>query len=246
MDEPSIRKAAQALLEVRRGGAAIAALPAGCEPASLADAYAIQDEVIRHLSPVAGWKIAPLADDSGLWCAPLHRDGVLASPTIDGRTLRKPGVEVEIAFRMTRDLAAGTSGRALCDAMELVPLYEVLSPRFVDLTSAPFFSNIADGYGSRAISLGAPIADWAGTDRSSLHISIVVDGETIDSFGYGARLDMAIGLMERFARRFEGRADVMRKNMVVTTGAMRFFAPGRRIVADYGPFGVNELTIENL
>lgn len=246
MNELSISKAAKALMDVRRGGAPIAALPAGCAPASLAEAYAIQDALIGRLSPVAGWKIAPMADDSGLWVAPLHRDGFLGEPKIDGRSLRTPMVEAEIAFRMLRDIPAGAGGQALCEAMELLPLFEILSPRFVDFMGAPFFSNLADFYHSHAISLGLPIADWAGVDRSTLHIAIMVDGVTIDSFDYGARLDFAIGLMERFATNWEGRTGVMRKGMVVTTGAMKFFPPGRHIVADYGPFGVNEITVEKL
>ena len=53
MDEASIREAADALMAVRQGAALISALPDGCAPASIAEAYAIQDELTRRLSPVA-------------------------------------------------------------------------------------------------------------------------------------------------------------------------------------------------
>ena len=48
-------------------------------------------------------------------------------------------------------------------------------------------------------------------------------------------------------RRFEDRFEVMPAGTIVTTGSMTVpFAPKHRIIADYGPLGVNELIFSDI
>ena len=58
-------KAAALLIAARRDGARIDALPAGAEPATLDDAYAIQDAIIAGIDvTLAGWKVALTNDEA--------------------------------------------------------------------------------------------------------------------------------------------------------------------------------------
>lgn len=234
---------AEALLNARRTGEQLDALP--FEPASFVEAYAIQDAVAVRFAPAAGWKLAPHGEE-GIWCAPLYRPTIHHRPILSVADLRAHIVEVEIAFRMTQDIARGTSAEALRRQMVMVPLFEVLAPRLADFLDKPFLSNLADCYGSAAIGLGDEVAGWANADRDRLHLTITADGVELHSLELAEKLDFAVDLVAKFAERFVGRFEVLPAGSVVTTGAIRVFPPARHIVADYGALGVNELTFSDL
>ncbi len=238
-----IQANAAALIAVRQGGAPIDGLP--FPPDSLADSYAIQDAVAVGCGPVGGWKMAPLPE-GGVWCAPLHADTIRHRPTLSAATLKPQFVEVEIAFRMTQDIARGTSTEALRGQMVMVPLFEVLSSRLDAFLDKPFLSNLADGYGSALIGLGDEVPGWTSVDRAGLHLRVEADGETILDKDIADTLDFAVNLVASFAEDFCGRMEVLPKGTVVTTGAIKAFPAAGRIVADYGALGVNELRFEDL
>ncbi len=241
MDINAIQQAADALLEVRRGAPPIAALPLGCEPTSFAEVYAIQDAVTQAVSPAAGWKLGKLPD-GGLLCAPLHQETIRYRPTLSVAALNDPLVEAELAFRMTRDIARGTTAEALCKAMIFVPLFEILGSRFVKMFETPLLPNLADNFGSAVIAIGDEVPDWTTTDRAAMTVRIEGDDEVLHVLDYAPKLDAAIALVAAFAERFEDRFEMLPAGTLVTTGSMTVpFAPKRRIIADYGPLGVNEL-----
>jgi 2-keto-4-pentenoate hydratase len=246
MDARAIQQAADALLEVRRGAPPITALPPGCEPTTFAEAYAIQDVVTQALSSAAGWKIGRLPD-GGMLCAPLLRETIRYRPTLSAAALNAPVVEAELAFRMTRDIARGTTAEALYDAMIFVPLFEILGSRFVSIFEMPLLPNLADYFGSAEIALGDEVPNWTHADRAAMTVRIEGDGEVLHVLDYAARLDAAVAVVATFAERFEDRFDVLPAGTLVTTGSMTVpFAPKHRIIADYGPLGVNELIFSDL
>ena len=246
LDASAIQRAADALLEVRRGAPPISELPPGCEPGSFAEAYAIQDAVTNALSPAAGWKLGKLPD-GGLLCAPLLRETIEQRPTLSAAALNAPVVEAELAFRMTRDIARGTTAEALRGAMVFVPLFEILGSRFASMFDMALLPNLADNFGSAAIAIGDEVPDWASARRDAMSVRIEGDGEVLYILDYAAKLDAAVALVAAFAERFEDRFDVMPAGTLVTTGSMTVpFAPKHRITADYGPFGVNRLIFSDI
>ena len=107
--------AAELLLAVRRGAPRLAALPTELVPQTLAEAYAIQHQLLGLLgSRVGGWK-ATLFDARNGICAPLAADALLSSPAQASsnlaatRNTSRFGVEPEIAFLMGADLPARVS-----------------------------------------------------------------------------------------------------------------------------------------
>jgi 2-keto-4-pentenoate hydratase len=246
LDADAVQRAADALLDVRRGAPPLADLPSGCVPGSFAEAYAIQDAVTRALSPAAGWKLGKLPD-GGLICAPLLKDTIHRRPTLSAKALNVPVVEAELAFRTTRDIPRGTRADQLRDAMVFVPLFEILGSRFASMFDMALLPNLADNFGSAAIAIGDEVPNWTRADRAGMTVRIEGDGEVLYILEYSARLDAAVALVAAFAERFEDRFEVLPEGTLVTTGSMTVpFAPKHRIIADYGPLGVNELNFSDI
>jgi 2-keto-4-pentenoate hydratase len=246
LDADAIQRAADALLVVRRGGPPLTELPPGCEPTSFAEAYAIQDRVTAALSSAAGYKLGKLPD-GGLLCAPLLRETIHHRPTLSAAALNSPVVEAELAFITTREIARGTSAEALRDAMVFVPLFEILGSRFVSMFDMALLPNLADNFGSAAIAIGDQVPNWTSVRRDAMRICIEGDGEVLYVLDYAAKLDAAVALVAAFAARFEDRFDLLPAGTLVTTGSMTVpFAPKHRIIADYGPLGINELIFSDI
>src|SRR4051812_46198161 len=72
-------------------------------------AYTVQDATLRVLGPAGGWKVgAPSASAEPTW-APLPKRGMLPSgSTLHGPAWRVRGIELEVAVRLGRDVAAGS------------------------------------------------------------------------------------------------------------------------------------------
>ena len=69
------------LLCAARGGAPVHELPQNCRPQSDADAYEIQDAVIRRLGEtVGGWKVGAASADTAAFCAPIWMKMIRSSP----------------------------------------------------------------------------------------------------------------------------------------------------------------------
>src|SRR5277367_88801 len=96
------------LLCAARGGEPLPELPADCRPQSDADAYQIQDAVVRQLGEtIGGWKVGAGSAASAAFCAPIWMKMLRPSPaSYDAGELRLIGIEAEIAFRLGRDLPA--------------------------------------------------------------------------------------------------------------------------------------------
>ena len=58
------------LLDARATGVRLPELPADARPLTAADAYRIQDGVVRALGPIVGWKVGAKAPESEPTCAP--------------------------------------------------------------------------------------------------------------------------------------------------------------------------------
>src|SRR5437870_10167266 len=107
MNAQSIQNAVALFIEARRTGHLLEALPASCQPATLDDAYAIQEATVAALGDtIAGWKVGAPIDGQVVWGV-LLRSRMLTSPArISAAQVPLRGVEAEIAFRFERDLPA--------------------------------------------------------------------------------------------------------------------------------------------
>ena len=226
-----------------RGGAPVHELPPSCRPQSDADAYEIQEAVIRQLGePIGGWKVGAASANSAAFCAPIWMKMVRPSPAAyDAAELRLIGIEAEIAFRLGRDLPARA---AVYDRAEVIavgslhPAIEVVDSRYADFRSLDRLSILADNFSNGGLVYGAAVPDWEKLDLGQTAITVSEDGEPFADSAAGAARDPIAALVD-FANLMNGRGGA-KAGTLVTTGSwtgMAFAKRGTRIIADFGPLG---------
>ncbi len=231
------------LLCAARGGAPVHELPPRCRPQSDADAYEIQEAVIRQLGePIGGWKVGAASANSAAFCAPIWMKMIRPSPaSYDARELRLIGIEAEIALRLGRDLPARSAvhDRAGVTAgAALHPVIEIVDSRYSDPRSLDRLSILADNFSNGGLVYGAAIQDWEKLDLSQTRITVTEDGEPFADSAGGTARDPVAALVD-FANLMNGRGGT-KAGTFVTTGSwtgMVFTKRGTRIVADFGPLG---------
>jgi 2-keto-4-pentenoate hydratase len=226
-----------------RAGPPVHELPTMCRPQSDAEAYEIQDAVIRHLGEtIGGWKVGAGSAASAAFCAPMWMKMIRQSPaSYDTRELRLIGIEAEIAFRLGRDLpprAAPYDRAELTAGAALHPVVEVVDSRYSHPRSLDRFSILADNFSNGGLVYGAAVPDWEKLDLRHTTITVTEDGEPFADSAAGAARDPVAALVD-FANLMSGRGGT-KAGAFVTTGSwtgMVFTKRGARIVADFGPLG---------
>jgi 2-keto-4-pentenoate hydratase len=180
---PAPQHLVDAILAARAGGARASrtATPAPA-PADRGGAYATQAAVARALRATAGgFKVGMLADGTPM-SAPLFAGDIRAS----GATWTLPPagaliVEVELAFRLARDLPARAS-RAytrdeVANAVDAVLIgVEILRSRFDGDGFPPFALHLADNLGNAGYVIGESTRDFAPRDLARLRCRCALDG----------------------------------------------------------------------
>lgn len=218
----SIEAAAAALSQAIDGGTRLAALP-GPGPASEAQAYAIQDAVIRAIGVRGGWKVSPLREGTAR-CSPLPaRFFVDALAQFDAAFLSGCLAEVEIAVRFGADpLAQGRALKpsSLADCIASVhPAVELLSSRFAAPDGAPDLHRLADLQGCAAVVLGAPMADWSSLEFAELPFALSLAGQDVALKTNSPTTERTLEALCWLADHAASRGTPLRSGDVVITGA---------------------------
>ncbi len=176
-----VQETAEVLLRARREGAPLPDLDPALQPASLYEAYAVQDAMAERLGPVGGWKIGAPSPDAVPVFGPLPlRLGILPSVTELGGARRLRGVEAEIAFLLRKDLPARDvrySREEILGAIEGAhPVIEVLESAFTAPDEAAHLAVIADLQMNGGLVYGSAVEHWRAHDMASEQLEIVIDG----------------------------------------------------------------------
>jgi 2-keto-4-pentenoate hydratase len=246
MLQDQVEEAAR-LLCTARGGTPVHELPTGCRPQNDADAYQIQDAVIRQLGEaIGGWKVGAASASTAAFCAPIYMRMIRPSPASYGATeLRLIGIEAEIAFSFGRDLparAAAYDQDEVTAGASLHPAIEVVDSRYADFRSLDRASILADNFSNGGLVYGDAVADWQSWDLGSTRITVTEDGEPFAESGSGPVRD-PVGALVDFANLMNCRGGI-KAGTIVTTGSwtgMVFTRRAARIVADFGPLGRAEV-----
>ena len=192
---------ARRLLAARRQGARIA-LTGPSLPMDYEEGFAIQDMVVGALgSPIIGWKVMVLPAGPVLF-APILQSGSIAPRGTWTVTGGEPaGIELEIAFRMGRDVPAGSQGEQLLKAVESAHVVlELCQSRIADPATAPRHVMLADCIANAGIVLGPQIADWRTRELRAIGGRLLVDnrvhaeGKSADPIAALTQLPRALGL----------------------------------------------------
>jgi 2-keto-4-pentenoate hydratase len=231
------------LLAAARAAGPLAKLPPACRPQSEADAYQIQDAVVRRLGKsIGGWKIGVATPSTAAFCAPIFAAMIRPSPALyQAGELRLIGIEGEIAFRLGRDLPPRSQPYAAAEAAAgatLHPSIEVVDSRYEDFRALDRLSVLADNFSNGGLVYGGAVSGWEGLDLGCTTMTITADDKPFADSSMGAVRDPVAALVE-FANLMRSRGGA-KAGTFVTTGSwtgMVFTAPGVRIAADFGPLG---------
>jgi 2-keto-4-pentenoate hydratase len=235
------------LLCAARGGSPVHELPSSCRPQSDADAYQIQDAVLRQLGQViGGWKVGTASSNTAAFCAPIYTRMIRPSPASYRATeLRLIGIEAEIGFRLSRDLpprAASYQRAEVTAGATLHPVIEVVDSRYSDFRSLDRASILADNFSNGGLVYGPAVLNWESLDLGRTTMTVTEDGQPFaDSTGGVAR--DPVGALVEFANLMNGRGGA-KAGTIVTTGSwtgMVFTKRGAQIAADFGPLGRVEI-----
>jgi len=250
LSRAAFQPAAVARHLVRAHNGAVALPHAQVAPPDAAAAYAVQDETMRGLGPVGGWKVGAKGPAMEPACAPLPAGGLIASgAALLGPPWRMRGIEVEVAVRLGRDLIAadGELGAAtLRDAIECVlPVIEVVETRLADWRDSAPLAQLADLQSHGGLVVGEPSAlNPHDLDLRSVDAYLAFDGQPVAST-HGANPAGDIWrLLGWLARHCTERGQPLRKGQVITTGSctgMLFAPEGAHVQAQLAGIGLVEV-----
>src|SRR5262245_52663092 len=219
MDRSAIEAAARALAEARRSGRPLAALPAGTQPAGVADAHAIQDATIALLGDtITGWKVSVVNGE--VTRAALLGSRTLPSPArLSAKDVPMLGLEAEIAFRFDRALPPRErpyEKDEIAAAVTALAAIEVVDTRFTSHADRTPLDRVADFMLNGAFVAGTAQSDWRTIDLAALRASLSINGVTVveQTGGHVTRDPIlpAIALVNAL------RQDGIAQGRVITTG----------------------------
>ena len=251
MDLVSDSKAiAERFLAARRSATGLADYP-GRFPATLDEAYAVQDEAIaRWGKPVIGWKVGrilpPLSDKFGTdrLAGPIF----VSTPMGPGEVPEMPvfgagfaAGEAEFLLRIGSPPPAGKARFSLDEAAALIDAVHV----GIEIASSPLGSInalgpiavISDFGNNNGLVVGRAIADWRTSGFDEWPVGTSIDGVEVGTGRASSFPDGSIGsarfLFELMAR----RGIALRRGQWISSGAVtgvHDVLPGQRLEARFG------------
>ncbi len=247
--EARIAMAADILLGVRQGGPPITGLAAAM-PATEAEAWAIQREVLRRLGgTIGGYKCATPPGKP-------HSAAILALGGMRAGACRWPvgevgriGVETEIAVRIGRDLTPrGTpySRTEVLDAIDAVfPAIELVRSRFIDPAAVSGLEAMADNVAHAGFVHGSDVAGWRDLDLARLRVRQSCDGAMQVEKQGGNPSDDPIVPLVWLANHLHKHGLSLQAGQIVTTGSctgLTYVERGHGVTGGFEALG--EISVE--
>ena len=210
-----IETTASIIVAARRRRAQIPALSGDLAPASIEEAYAIQNASMRLLGPVGGWK---LAIGASLSCSPIPADVIFqTSATMPaGRPYK---IEAEIGIMIGNDLEQQQSADTMRSAIASIhPAIETVLSRFS--SPAPKEHGLADCQSNETVIVGKAIDGWTSSGLASTQMTLSIGGETATANFDGASIEAMFSPLAWLANHALARGMPLRKGQLVITGAL--------------------------
>lgn len=169
-----IARAAERIAAARRSGARI---DLGSDaPRDFSEGFAVQDAVMGALgAKTIGWKILSVPNGPDI-CAPIVAQ-VPAGGTWKTTGGEPAGIEVEVAFRMARDVPAGAARAQILDAIGSAHVVlELCQSRLVNPSEQPRHIGLADCVSNSGITIGDAIPGWRTIELKGVAGRLLVDG----------------------------------------------------------------------
>ncbi len=261
VDRAKVGNIADQIFEAHQRKARFERLRGELAPASLAEAYEVQDAVHDRFT-AAGWgqlgghKIALTSKAIQELCGvDQPAGGAIFARTIhqSPATLRLAdfmhlGLEFELGVRLGSDLpAAGapyTRDNVAPAVRACMPAFELIEDRHADYTDLDAASILTDKCWCGGVVIGPEVADWRGLDLETTPVELLWNGELVDRGVTGAAMGHPLESLAWLANLLASRGRGMRAGEIVITGSAlktRFPAVGDEIT--YRIAGLGETTV---
>lgn len=245
-----IGRIAGRFLDARRAAEGLDDYP-GALPATLDDAYAVQDEAIaRWARPVIGWKVGrvppPLIARFG---ADRLTGPIFAAEhaSTNGAAVEMPvfadgfaAGEAEFLLRIGATPAPGKLDYTLDEAADLIDAVHV----GIEVASSPLGSIneigpvavISDFGNNNGMVIGPEISDWRDSDFERWEVETAIDGAVVGAGKAEAFPDGAIGAARFLFELMARRAIALRPGQWISSGAVtgvHAARPGQRVEARF-------------
>lgn len=184
LNQDEVTRLASLLAEARKGGRRLETISEDLIPLDAGEADAVQDATAALLGVVRAYKVAQVGTAPGSWGA-ICEGGALSSParlTAAGHGLK---IEIEIAFRLGRDLPGRADGRPygaeeVADAVEgASAAFELLDSRLPAIPKPPALLARADMMGNWGLVTGPLNTAWRQVPREKSHVTLDIAGKRI-------------------------------------------------------------------
>lgn len=229
-------------------------LPAALRPQNAAQAYAVQDAVVRARGPVAGWKVGASGPGALPTRAALTQDSVWIGAA--GQVQEVPvsgnaviGVEAELVYEMACDLPPRaqpyTEAEVLAAVRSVHAAIEVCDTRYAAWGVQGEWSRLADQACHGALVVGSGCTDIAALQPLTVPVSLWVNGAlAVQRAAWGNPAGDPLRLLVWLANEGAHSLGGLYAGQCITTGSCTgtvLVAPGARVVAKLGGVGCAEL-----
>lgn len=249
---------AKALIEARLIGHQIDSLPGFTASTSMADAYAVQDVIIKQsLKPVAGWKIGATSvavmrrfNSSEPFSGPMFMNQMHSSPA----NVRLPshdvlGIESEFSFWIRTALPPRTTpyleGEVAAAIGGVAASIEVVASRLKNVFELGVAAITADHGVNLAWLHGERQSDWKSLDLTTHEVHLQINGTEVAAGIGGDVLGCPLNALVWLANHLSARGYGLAAGAWVSSGSCTNITPVRaddRVVADFGSLGEVVLT----
>ena len=262
MNEEDIDEAARELLDMRATGRVVSDLPLSLRPATLSEAYAVQDRLVAALlAPDAsciGYKVACTSEiaqaalqiDRPVFGRLMTHTTSASAATLAAELFTHRVIEAEFAFRVGADVEPVAGGHTRATIAEhidaLIPGIEIVDYRFESWAVGALriaADNAIHGWWIR----GEPVSSWRDHDLAAAAVSVTRNGVVVTTGSGAAVLGHPLDVMAWLANELPSYGRMLHEGDLVTTGVATdvFEAQaGHTGVADFGPFGSVTVTFE--
>ena len=232
-------------------------LPAALRPRDAAEAYAVQDAVVRERGEIVGWKVGAASPQAQPARAALTRDSVWVEQpgqevNLSATGFAVMGVEAERVYELGTDLPPRAQPysraevlAAMCSARAAI---EVCDTRYAAWGVQSAWSRLADQGSHGALVVGSGLtspADLAALDPLTLPVGLWVNGTlAVQRAAWGNPAGDPLRLLTWLANEGAHSLGGLRAGQWVTTGSCTgtvLVAPGARVMAKLGGIGCAEL-----
>jgi 2-keto-4-pentenoate hydratase len=224
-DTGQIGAAAQMLAEAQRSGIAVP-VDRFPEPASIADAVAIQARTMALLGEIVGGLKISMSPER------VATPGIMYASTMHAQNARHVlstgdaiGFEAEIAVKLGTDLPPRPGNPYSRTEVEnaigaaLVGI-EIVHSRFDRSVKPPFLSSLADRVSNAGFVAGSDVTDWRQLDLAKLRCVVTRDGAVIhDKVGGHPQNDPLLPLVTYASAQFDGVGG-LRRGQIMTLGSL--------------------------